>query len=88
MAKANTIQELAEQLGIKPIRPKSTEMGNLLAAGYQMTIAEAREVIKARAEDSTAYSIAELRKAQAMLEAYETPPTVTARREMWRRVEA
>lgn len=69
----------------KPIKPKSPELGALLAAGYQMTVEEAREIVAARAKDPTSYSIAEVRKAQALLQAYETAPHVTARRPMWKR---
>lgn len=60
----------------KPIQPKTPEMETLLAAGYGMSIAEAREIIKTRAENPALVSLEDFRKAQAMLKAYESKAEV------------
>ena len=63
----------------------SEEHANLLAAGYGMTAAEAAEIVAARKKDPNAYSLGEVRRAQAMLAALEASPVVSAQREMWKR---
>jgi hypothetical protein len=69
----------------RPVRPRTPEMANLLSAGYQMTVEEAQSIVAARKQDSTTYSIAEVRKAEALLAAYSATPKVVARRPMWKR---
>lgn len=63
----------------------SPEHEQLLSAGYGMTAAEAKEIVAAREANASAYSIAEVRKAQALLEGLKAKPVITAKRQMWKR---
>ena len=67
------------------VKPKTPQMEALLQAGYGMTIAEARTIIKERKENPVTWPLEEARKAQAMLEAYEATPQVISKRQGWRR---
>lgn len=57
----------------------------LLAVGYKLTADEAREIIATRKKDPAAYSLAEVRQAEAMLAALAAKPTISATRAMWKR---
>jgi hypothetical protein len=65
--------------------PKSPELGLLLAAGYGMTIERARDVITERKKDPSSHSFEELRKAEAMLEAFNAAPKPTSKRQPFKR---
>lgn len=67
------------------VAPGSPAHADLLAVGYQMTVEEATEIIATRAKNPAAYSIAEVRKAEALLAAFKATPRVTATRPMWKR---
>jgi hypothetical protein len=67
------------------IKPKTAQLESLLQAGYGMSVAEAKTVLKERAEDPARWPLEEARKAQAMLAAYEATPQVISKRQPWRR---
>lgn len=71
-------------LDVEKVQPKSKAHEQLLAVGYGMDLAEAQEIVDGRKKDPAAYTIPELRKAQAFIEAYNAKPVVTARREMFK----
>jgi UDP:flavonoid glycosyltransferase YjiC (YdhE family) len=54
-----------------------------LEIGYQMSVAEAEEIIKEGAKDKPRVSLDDVKKAKAMLAALHTVPVVVARRDMW-----
>lgn len=66
------------------IKPGSPEHAVLLASGYGMSIEEAEKIIKERDEDPVRWPLTEYRKAQAMVAAYKTKPTVISTRQPWR----
>ena len=70
---------------VVPVRPKTKEMENLLQAGYQMTIAEAKRLIKAREENPQSVPWDTYQQAKAMIAAYETQATVVSTRPGWTR---
>lgn len=70
---------------VPKVRPGSDEHANLLAAGYGMTVEEAREIIAVREKNPAAYSIAEVRKAQALVQAIAAKPAISSARPMWKR---
>ena len=65
---------MAKQKKVEVMKHGSEGHAALLASGYGMTIEDARMTIKERAENPSAYSIGELRKAQAMIAAFEVGP--------------
>ena len=67
------------------VKPKTAQMEALLQAGYGMTVAEAKTIIKERKENPVTWPLEEARKAEAMLAAYEATPQVISTRQGWRR---
>jgi len=67
------------------VKPKTPQMEALLQAGYGLTIAECKEILKERKDNPAAWPLEEARKAQAMLAAYEATPVVTSKRAGWKR---
>ena len=86
MALADTAQPAKHWLKDAPTVTHGTPAhADLLAVGYQMTVEEAQEIISARAKNPSAYSIAEVRKAEALVAALKAKPVVSATRPMWKR---
>jgi hypothetical protein len=83
MSNADKIRALeAAQPHVKPRTPQAEA---LLQAGYGMTIAEAKTIIKERKENPAMWPLEEARKAEAMLAAYEATPRVISTRAGWHR---
>ena len=59
---------------VEVVKHGSEGHAGLLASGYGMTVEDARMTIKEREANPSTYSIAELRKAQAMIAAFEVGP--------------
>lgn len=61
---------------IKPVLPGTPEMETLIAAGYNMSLEEAKEIIKTRKESPALVSYDDYKKATAFLAAYSAKATV------------
>lgn len=63
------------------IEPKTKEMENYLSVGYNgLTVAQAREIIAARAKDPATYPYSEQQRAEAFLAAYNSAPVAISKR--------
>jgi len=69
---------------IGTIKPGTPEMAEYLAAGYQMTIDEAEAIIADWEKDHRSWPLEEVRKARAMLAAYQASPEPVSNRSAWR----
>ena len=58
------------------VKPGTPQMEALLASGYGMTAAEAKQIIKERKDNPQAWPLEEARKAEAFLAAYEAKTRV------------
>ena len=68
------------------VLPKTPQAEALLMVGYDLTVAECEAIIKERKADPATYPLDELRKAQAMLAAYNTDtPKPSSTRLGWHR---
>ena len=67
------------------VKPKTAQLEALLQAGYGMTVAEAKTILKERKDNPAMWPLEEARKAEAMLAAYEATPQVISTRAGWRR---
>ena len=67
------------------VKPKTAQMEALLQAGYGMTVAEAKTILKERKDNPAMWPLEEARKAEAMLAAYEATPVVISTRAGWHR---
>lgn len=71
---------------VEPVKRKTPEMEHLLGIGYEgMTVKQARQIIKERAENPQLWPFEEVRRAEAFLAAYETEPIVVSKRAGWKR---
>jgi hypothetical protein len=70
---------------IPRVKPGSPEHAVLLAGGYGLTVEDAKEIVASRKADPNSYSLPELRKAEALLQAFNAKPKPTSTREMWHR---
>lgn len=69
---------------VEPVLPKTEEAEQILASGYEMSIAEAKQIIKERDADVHAHPFDHYRKAKAMLAAYTaTNPQPSSSRQPW-----
>ena len=68
------------------VKPKTVQAEALLQAGYGLTVAECKAIIKERDADPVTWPLEEYRKAQAMLAAYNTEtPQPSSTRAGWHR---
>ena len=67
------------------VKPKTPEMEALLQAGYGMSIATAKKIVKERDDNPQTWPLERYEQAQAMLAAYEAKPEVISKRAGWRR---
>lgn len=65
------------------IKPGSKEHQILLESGYGMTVDEAKQIIELRQSDPATYSIDDVRKARAMLEAFKATPKIISKKPGW-----
>ena len=70
---------------IRRVKHGSPEHATLLAAGYGMTVEDAKDIVASRKADPNSHTIPELRKAQALLAAFAAKPVTTSTREAWHR---
>lgn len=83
--RAMTKEELLEATGIKPVLPGSKELVALIASGYDgMTPKDADEILAARKADPQSFPYDMQKKAQAVIAANKTAPTV-GKRPMFKR---
>jgi len=74
-------------LDVKRIKPNTPEMAQYLSAGYQMTLEQAKAIIKERDADPATYPYEVYAKAKAFLAAYETAPTAVSTDPGWKRLQ-
>ena len=67
------------------VKPKTKEMEALLTAGYGMSVATAKRIIKERDENPLTWPLERYEQATAMIAAYEASPTVVSKRPGWKR---
>ena len=64
---------------------QTPEFQALLQAGYQMTLDEARTIIKERDEDPVRWPLNEYTKAKALLAAWDSQPRAISKDPGWKR---
>ena len=67
------------------VEPGTPQAEALLAAGYNMTIEEAQQIIAERAKDPHLWPWEDFKAAKAMIEAYTAIPQVISKRQGWKR---
>ncbi|MFA5323886.1 MAG: hypothetical protein WC373_14540 [Smithella sp.] len=58
------------------INPSTPEMENFLAAGYNLTVEQAKEIISEREKNPASHPYEEYRKAVAFMDAYKSTASV------------
>lgn len=83
MKKIAQIPEPAAQMPKK--MAQTPEFQALLESGYQMTLEEAKTIIKEREEEPTRWPYEEYKKAKALLAAWNAQPRVISKKPGWKR---
>ena len=85
-AGATSQEKIAALAEAQPmVKPKTDELEALLMAGYKMTIATAKLIIKERKADPQTWPLERYEDALAMIAAYEATPRVISTRDGWKR---
>lgn len=80
-----TMLEAAQR---QTIHPGTPEMENYLAAGYGLTIDEAKTIVQEWEKDHRSWPLEEVRKAKAMLAAFNAKPRAIDTEPAWQRDES
>ena len=69
---------------IRTIKPGTPEMEQYLAVGYDLSVSDAKAIIADWEKDHSSWPLDEVKKARAMLAAYNAKPEPVSSRPAWR----